>query len=293
MQAAAICWLALSAPRDSNSAQEILGALSANQHIAAACIYMGDGRVFAKYLRGDPSARFSPPERQEDGSRFGSNELALFGKIMLDGEKIGTVYLRSDLAEITERVNRYTAVLILVMLGSSLVAFLFSSRLQRTISEPIGKLAWTAKMVSIEKNYSIRAVKESEDELGLLIEGFNEMLGQIQVRDTELQKAKDELEKRVEERTAELEQEITDRKRADEALRESEERTRLLLDSTAEAIYGVDMQGNCTFCNPATLRLLGYPRASDLLGKNMHSLAHRSEERRVGKECRSRWSPYH
>src|SRR2546425_10153488 len=99
---------------DSNSAQEILGALSANQHIAAACIYMGDGRVFAKYLRGDPSARFSPPERQEDGSRFGSNELALFGKIMLDGEKIGTVYLRSDLAEITERVNRYTAVLILV-----------------------------------------------------------------------------------------------------------------------------------------------------------------------------------
>ncbi|PYU10078.1 MAG: hypothetical protein DMG29_18215 [Acidobacteria bacterium] len=81
------------------------------------------------------------------------------------------------------------------------------------------------------------------------------MLGQIQVRDTELQKAKDELEKRVEERTAELEQEITDRKRADEALRESEERTRLLLDSTAEAIYGVDMRGNCTFCNPATLRL--------------------------------------
>src|SRR5437660_867140 len=126
----------------------------------------------------------------------------------------------------------------------------------------------------MEKNYSIRAVKESEDELGLLIEGFNEMLGQIQVRDDELQKAKDELEKRVEERTAELEQEITDRKRADEALRESEERTRLLLDSTAEAIYGVDMQGNCTFCNPATLRLLGYPRASDLLGKNMHSLAH-------------------
>src|SRR5437870_4525922 len=160
------------------------------------------------------------------------------------------------------------------MLGSSLVVFLLSSRLRRTISEPIGKLAWTAKMVSIEKNYSIRAVKESEDELGLLIEGFNEMLGQIQVRDTELQKAKDELEKRVEERTAELEQEITDRKRADEALRESEERTRLLLDSTAEAIYGVDMQGNCTFCNPATLRLLGYPRASDLLGKNMHSLAH-------------------
>src|SRR3989441_7134688 len=208
---------------DSNSAQEILGALSANQHIAAACIYMGDGRVFAKYLRGDPSARFSPPETQEDGSRFGSNELALFGKITLEGEKIGTVYLRSDLAEITERVNRYTAVLILVMLGSSLVVFLLSSRLRRTISEPIGKLAWTAKMVSIEKNYSIRAVKESEDELGLLIEGFNEMLGQIQVRDTELQKAKDELEKRVEERTRELQQEIAGHKQTEQELQKAKE----------------------------------------------------------------------
>src|SRR5207245_823463 len=145
---------------DSNSAKEILGALSANQHIAAACIYTRNGQVFAKYLRGDPMARFSPPETQEDGSRFGSNELALFGKITLEAEKIGTVYLRSDLAEITERVNRYTAVLILVMVGSSLVVFLLSSRLRRTISEPIGKLAWTAKMVSIEKNYSIRAVKE-------------------------------------------------------------------------------------------------------------------------------------
>src|SRR2546428_14005811 len=107
-------------------------------------------------------------------------------------------------------------------------------------------------MVSIEKNYSIRAVKESEDELGLLIEGFNEMLGEIQVRDTELQKAKDELEKRVEQRTAELQQEITDRKRADQALRESEERTRLLLDSTAAATYGVDMQGHRQLCNSAT-----------------------------------------
>src|SRR5256712_231047 len=208
---------------DSNSAKEILGALSANQHIAAACIYTRNGQVFAKYLRGDPMAHFSPPETQEDGSRFGSNELALFGKITLEAEKIGTVYLRSDLAEITERVNRYTAVLILVMVGSSLVVFLLSSRLRRTISEPIGKLAWTAKMVSIEKNYSIRAVKESEDELGLLIEGFNEMLGQIQVRDTELQEAHDELEKRVEERTRELQQEIAERKQTEQELQKAKE----------------------------------------------------------------------
>src|ERR1035437_4685735 len=57
-------------------------------------------------------------------------------------------------------------------------------------------------------------------------------------------------------------------------LRESEELSRLLLDSAAEAIYGVDLDGNCTFCNPASLRLLGYERPEDLLGKNIHRLMH-------------------
>ena len=69
---------------------------------------------------------------------------------------------------------------------------------------------------------------------------------------------------------------ITDHKRAEQALRESEEKFRLLLNSTAEAIYGVDLQGNCTICNPACLRLLGYQAPEDLLGKNMHKVMHHS-----------------
>ena len=67
---------------------------------------------------------------------------------------------------------------------------------------------------------------------------------------------------------------ITERKRAEAAFRESEERVRLLLDSTAEAIYGIDVQGNCTFCNAASARLLGYDNPGDLLGKQMHRLMH-------------------
>ena len=100
------------------------------------------------------------------------------------------------------------------------------------------------------------------------------MLAQIQKRDAELRDASESLERRVEERTLELEQEVADRQRAQEALHESEERIRLLLDSTAEAIYGIDLEGNCTFCNPATLRLLGYQKPEDLLGKHMHRLMH-------------------
>jgi PAS domain S-box-containing protein len=74
--------------------------------------------------------------------------------------------------------------------------------------------------------------------------------------------------------SAELEQEVVERKRAEEALRESEEHSRLLLNSTAEAIYRIDLEGRCTFCNPACLRMLGYAEGRQLLGKNMHALIH-------------------
>ncbi len=67
---------------------------------------------------------------------------------------------------------------------------------------------------------------------------------------------------------------ITERKRAEGALRESEARVRLLLASTAEAIYGLDLDGRCTFCNPACLKMLGYANSSQLLGRELHSLIH-------------------
>ena len=102
------------------------------------------------------------------------------------------------------------------------------------------------------------------------------MLEQIQNRDAELRHAGEDLERRVDERTIELEQEVADRKRAQDALHDSEERIRLILDSTAEAIYGVDRDGKCTFCNPATLRLLGFQKPEDLLGKQMHLMMHHS-----------------
>ena len=67
---------------------------------------------------------------------------------------------------------------------------------------------------------------------------------------------------------------ITDLKKTEQSLQESEEKYRLLLNSTAEAIYGLDLKGNCTFCNPACLRLLGHQAPENLLGRNMHALMH-------------------
>src|SRR6185503_5171546 len=93
----------------------------------------------------------------------------------------------------------------LVFLASLLLAFALSSQLQRLISDPILRLARVARSVALEKNYSVRATKQSNDELGQLVDGFNEMLVQIQARDIALQMARDNLEKRVQERTGELE----------------------------------------------------------------------------------------
>jgi len=71
-------------------------------------------------------------------------------------------------------------------------------------------------------------------------------------------------------------QDISQRKAAEEALRDREERLQLLLDSTGEPMYGADLSGNCTFCNQSFLRTLGYKSVSDLLGKGVHGIIHHS-----------------
>src|SRR6185503_13754409 len=74
--------------------------------------------------------------------------------------------------------------------------------------------------------------------------------------------------------TASIGEDISERRRSESALRESEEKLRLLLESTAEAIYGVNLEGRCTFANPACAQVLGYPSVDALVGKNLHDLMH-------------------
>jgi two-component system sensor histidine kinase/response regulator len=262
--------------KDPNSAQDILRALSAKPHILSAAIYDRDGNPFAVYHRGERSGQYSAPPVESDSSRFTSNRVLIFQAINFQGEKVGTVFLEGDTVEYKQLLAGYLLFFALIVAAVSMGAFAMAGRLQRPISNPILELAWTTKMVTSSRDYSIRAEKHSEDEVGVLIDGFNEMLGQIQNRDTELRQAREDLERRVDERTLELEQEVADRQRAQEALHESEGRIRLLLDSTAEAIFGIDRDGQCTFCNPATLRLLGYEKGGALLGKFVHAIMHHS-----------------
>jgi signal transduction histidine kinase/ActR/RegA family two-component response regulator/uncharacterized membrane protein affecting hemolysin expression len=205
---------------DKDAAREILAALNAEKHIVAAGLYDKDGRLIASYSGDKAQAAAFPSHPEQEGLRFQNGALVLFHEIRLDGDFIGTLYLKSDLQQlISERFERYAAMILLFAMLSLVVTLFLSGLLQRVISRPIFHLAETAKTVSGEKNYSVRAIEHGADELGQLIDSFNEMLGQIQRRDTELQQAHDKLEIRVAERTEDLRAEITERKQAESELK--------------------------------------------------------------------------
>ena len=196
---------------DRRSASETLAALRAEPNLVAACIYTKDGRPFAAFVRGE-SRRDLPRRPGKQGAEFQDRHLALFQRVVFDGDRIGTVYLKRDLQDMYTRLERYAGIVLGVLLLSSLAALLVSSKLQRVISEPTLRLAEMASRVSAERDYSLRAAKRGNDEIGVLVDSFNEMMGQIQARTLDLHEAQSALERHV----GELCEEIERRQRAQE-----------------------------------------------------------------------------
>src|SRR5262245_18558326 len=203
------------------NAEETLSMLRSEHNIEAAWLLGAGGKPFAEYQSGRHGV-VPRPTLPAGEYRFTSDALVLTRPVRLDGEVIGAICLYSILKALSARLWRYASIASLLLLASALLALLLSLRLQRVVYKPILDLAQIAHAVAHDKNYSARAVKRSEDEFGILIDGFNEMLRQIQDRDAALQGARDDLEKRVGERTRELQQEIAERRKAEQALWESE-----------------------------------------------------------------------
>jgi methyl-accepting chemotaxis protein len=197
---------------DPRSAADTMQSLSTQPGIIGAALYDREGRLFADYASGRDA--FRPPGAEPAGHRIDGGRLKLFYEFSLAGEPAGTVYVESDDGGVAERIARYVAIALVVMLLSSAVGLLLSAKLQRSIAGPIADLADAMNAVKSGHNYSVRATKHGNDELGSLIEGFNAMLDQIQTQDRALQDARDHLERRVDERTRELKQEIAERELA-------------------------------------------------------------------------------
>jgi signal transduction histidine kinase/DNA-binding response OmpR family regulator len=206
---------------DPKSAQDMLGALRAERHIVAACLYDASGNLFAAYRRTGVDAGFKVPAPQADGERFASDSLTLYRRVSLDGRNAGSIAIISDLGALHAKIRQYTEISALVILLSVLATFLVSTRLLRLITEPILQLAGIASRVSEQEDYALRAVSSGNDEVGALIASFNQMLERIQERDSALQRAKDQLELRVQERTQELQKEVAERKQAESDMRQA------------------------------------------------------------------------
>ena len=198
------------ASRDKDLVDKTLAELSGREQIVAAAVYSADDTPISQYVKS--ASELIPSKPSQSRSSFEGGHLVIFRPIFWRQARIGTVYLKADVAsQLMGRVSRYANIVAMVMLISCLVAFLTSYKLQPLISKPILELVRTARVVTQHKDYLVRAQKTTDDEVGALIEAFNEMLAVIQQRDAELQHAHDmlevyneNLERKVEERTAEL-----------------------------------------------------------------------------------------
>ena len=190
---------------DPKAAGDTLASLASEPDVAAACLYRPDGNLFASYpaLPKDAACP-AAPGGAATSDRIGGEAIELLRPVRLDGQVIGELYLRSRLNRLYGEIPFLVASGAGVMLLSLLLALALSARLQRRFSAPLLALAGTMRQLSSEQDYRVRAEAASDDELMLLVDGFNDMLDQLQQRDLELAEYRGHLEELVNRRTTEL-----------------------------------------------------------------------------------------
>ncbi|HUG09776.1 MAG TPA: PAS domain S-box protein, partial [Opitutaceae bacterium] len=256
---------------DASSMEQTLNTLRNDHRILAAAVYDKAGELLASYQREDQEGKFEYPAGLSLGQRFSDTRLDTFKEIDLAGEIIGVVYIGAELRELRERAWRYLMIVGILLVGCSLVALALASRLHRFISDPIRSLAATADSIAVGQDFSRRAVKQGDDEVGHLVDGFNKMLSQIQVRDNQLQAARDDLERRVEDRTAALVHEVRERTEAETALARSHSVLNATLESTIDGIMVIGSDGRVKHFNQRFAKIWGV-EPDFLMSGNNHTV---------------------
>jgi PAS domain S-box-containing protein len=209
---------------DREGAQRNLNALQARASIRAAALYGADGRLFAQYVRaGETSApTLLPPlvaEAHIEGGR-----VELMRQVVQGGETLGTIYLRAHY-DVRGRVRAYLSVLGAVMVIGLIAALLASSWLQRVVSQPMESMANVARQIVEERDYSFRAARTTNDEIGVVVDAFNNMLDEVQSRSR--------------------------------ALETSEKLYRAIGESINYGVWVTDAEGRCIYASESFLKLLG------------------------------------
>ena len=208
---------------DPKSARENLAVLRSRPQVRAAAVYTTTGALFATYAA-TPQEPAVPPVALPEQVHIDGGDVIVFERVDAGGESIGTVYLRAR-HDLDSRLASYAGIALAVALVAMGVAFLLSFWLQRIVTRPILSISKVAREVLQQHDYSRRAEKLSEDEVGVLVESFNDMMAEIdrhsqentaslqriahevnerRSAQQEVMRLNQDLERRVQERTAQL-----------------------------------------------------------------------------------------
>ncbi|CAN5860379.1 N/A [soil metagenome] len=213
------CTAALSFANEGD-AEETLQALSFEPSVISGALYTEKGELFSSYSQGEEKG-VVPKNPGMDVPSFDVDYLVLFRPVELNGKRIGTIYLKSSLQGVRDRIRSSIGIASMVLVGSLLATLLLSAGFQRIISAPILNLVKASKLIIEKKDYSVRVPLKTADELGQLTDSFNHMLADIQERDQELVRANAELHQQIDARVLaeerlkvlneQLEQRVADR----------------------------------------------------------------------------------
>jgi PAS domain S-box-containing protein len=176
-----------------DDARETLATLRAERDINAAAIFDAQGRRIAEYRTRNASVPESLTNIPEEGYRFSATHLDVFEPITQETRQLGTLFMQSSLAAMQQRFLLYGFIILAILATSSLVAFALSGRMQQRITEPIQELAETVQAITTQGDYSRRATKYGNDELGALTDAFNRMLEEIKERERRLSASEERL----------------------------------------------------------------------------------------------------